>query len=168
MVSIPAVCDNCGRMFPSGLGMSGNARVFVYGSKSGPCPYCGSMGSIPDGLYRDIDNVINYIADSNYSLEELVKLRNMLLHGFNENFNFQELTEETEKNGFSISDLLPQNREEARSDIFSIIQIILAVLGILIPLLMSNRESANVEINKEQVIEYIYNNPEEFKRMDDK
>lgn len=33
---------------------------------------------------------------------------------------------------------------------------------------MSNRESANVEINKEKVIEYIYNNPEEFKRMDDK
>ncbi len=28
------------------------ARVMVAGSKSGPCPKCGSMGSIPDGLYE--------------------------------------------------------------------------------------------------------------------
>lgn len=49
---VPAVCDMCRTMFPSGIHMGLGSGVRMVGNKSGPCPRCGSMGSIPDGYYE--------------------------------------------------------------------------------------------------------------------
>jgi hypothetical protein len=49
---IPAVCDRCGEVFPSGIALGPGAGATVIDSKSGPCPRCGDWGSIPNGAYR--------------------------------------------------------------------------------------------------------------------
>ncbi|MGN6664013.1 MAG: hypothetical protein ACTHK6_07415 [Solirubrobacterales bacterium] len=49
---IPAVCDDCGQVFRSGMALGPGAGATVIDSKAGPCPHCGGWGSIPNGAYR--------------------------------------------------------------------------------------------------------------------
>ena len=49
---IPAVCDHCGTVFPSGIALGMGASVRIEDVGAGPCPKCGGRGSIPDGLYE--------------------------------------------------------------------------------------------------------------------
>jgi hypothetical protein len=51
-VPLPAICDTCGSSFNSGIAAAPGVRGLVLaGNKSGPCPNCGGLGSIPDGTY---------------------------------------------------------------------------------------------------------------------
>ena len=68
--SIPAICDSCGAVFPSGIAASGIVR----GNKSGPCPACGGMGSVPDGTYQTVGNVIRLLAGPQKTVNQLRSL----------------------------------------------------------------------------------------------
>lgn len=57
MFKLPAICDNCNTVFPSGFGMGAGATMFSMNNKSGPCPKCGGIGSLPNGIYEVIDEV---------------------------------------------------------------------------------------------------------------
>ena len=52
MVQAPAICDDCGMTFASGFEFGGTGSVVMTGNKSGPCPACDGMGSVPDGTYH--------------------------------------------------------------------------------------------------------------------
>lgn len=162
MPYIPAVCENCGRLFPSSFYAESVTNLTISNVSVSPCPYCGAVGHIPDGTYNVVNNVIDYFANSNYSADELIKLRSILIQGISRNKSNTDIVTETEKAGYDLKDLLPRNREEARNDMVALIQIILAILGILIPILMSNQDNTS-ELNADQVIEYINENPDEFK-----
>lgn len=45
-------CKRCGLLFASGIGMEGNATVYLQGNIS-ECPYCGAMEQVPDGTFRN-------------------------------------------------------------------------------------------------------------------
>ncbi len=62
MPAVPAICDNCGAVFGSGNWMEGGSAHMV-GNKSGPCPNCGAMGSIPDGFYEFIGQTLRIVSD---------------------------------------------------------------------------------------------------------
>jgi hypothetical protein len=69
----PAVCDNCRTVFPSGFAFGpGVANVQMTGNKSGPCPNCGGMGSVPDGVYNTLDDTLNIV--STWSPERIAHL----------------------------------------------------------------------------------------------
>jgi hypothetical protein len=61
MPNLPAICDDCGTMFPSGFVMENCTNISLSGNKSGPCPSCGGMGSIPDGVFNVLGNVIEIL-----------------------------------------------------------------------------------------------------------
>jgi hypothetical protein len=61
-VVAPAICDKCGTIFPSGFAFEKGASATIVGSKSGPCPNCGGMGSIPDGLYEFVGETLNIVS----------------------------------------------------------------------------------------------------------
>jgi hypothetical protein len=64
MARAPAVCDNCGTVFPSGYEFGpGVSGIYMEGNKSGPCPNCGEMGSVPDGLYDFTGETLRIISD---------------------------------------------------------------------------------------------------------
>lgn len=69
----PAVCDNCGTVFPSGFAFGpGASNIRMSGNKSGPCPKCGGMGSVPDGVYDTLGDTMNIV--STWSSDRIIRL----------------------------------------------------------------------------------------------
>lgn len=71
MATLPAVCDRCNAVFPSGFGGGGGATMIMYGCRSGPCPECGAMGSVPDGEYSLHETLIKFLSGPQSSYEKL-------------------------------------------------------------------------------------------------
>lgn len=49
LVNLPAVCDACGSIFPSGFAIRGGGSNNFSRNLAGPCPGCGGMGRVLDG-----------------------------------------------------------------------------------------------------------------------
>lgn len=83
MKTVIAICDNakCGALFtaPNLMNISGNARIQFKGAKLGPCPNCGSYGSVPDGIYGLIDEAIELTEGPKESFEILQQIQKLLL-----------------------------------------------------------------------------------------
>lgn len=75
MPDVPAVCDRCGTAFRSGISMGVGASAQLIGNMSGPCPRCGSMGTIPNGYYAAASETSLLKAAS---LDELRRMLNAL------------------------------------------------------------------------------------------
>lgn len=165
MIDIPAVCKNCGNIFPSGMAVENvrNIRISDFRSQ---CPNCNAMGVVPDGIYNVVNDTIDYIANHNYSTEELVRFRNMFQSALEEDMSYEELNQEASKQNLSLSDILPQDGEQLRTDIKWFIGIIIAVLSLLVSYSNRNATTEVETIDSEDVIQYIYDNPEEFDFVD--
>lgn len=156
MIDLPAICDNCGMVFRSGIAGGGGATITMVNSKAGPCPNCGAVGSIPDGTYRLIENVIEVLSAPQRTVKELERLSATLENARNRKYSSQQLEEEIKKEApelSSLTELLPKTKEEKRSDVKYFITTILAVLNIIIPLMNNNTQE---QIQPTQVINQIY------------
>jgi hypothetical protein len=80
MAMTPAICDSCGAIFGSEGFISGTGatNITITGSKVGPCPNCGGMGSIPDGVYGLQDDTLKVIQASGTSPDTLQSLIGLL------------------------------------------------------------------------------------------
>lgn len=76
MFNLPAICDNCGLNFPSGFVIGSGAQLITTNSISGPCPNCGGMGRIPDGIYEVVSDVESILKIDNG--EQIFKLQRIL------------------------------------------------------------------------------------------
>lgn len=59
----PAICDNCGTVFPSGFALGPGVSASMTGNTAGPCPNCQGSGTVPDGLYEFVGDTLNIITD---------------------------------------------------------------------------------------------------------
>lgn len=155
MVSLPAICDNCGLIFNSGIAGSGGGTITITGSKAGPCPRCGGMGSIPDGTYRMIENIVEVLSAPERTLEELRKLSNYIDQANDGKMSVSELSEKTKEEIPSLGPFLdwivPRNREEK----FNFGMIILStILPIIISALMNSKPAPQIKV--ETIINNIY------------
>ena len=76
MPMIPAICNICGTPFPSGfLLMEGAQHTTFTNCGAGPCPKCGGMGHIIDGIYDFIGNSIRVIQNNGYNRTRIVLFR---------------------------------------------------------------------------------------------
>lgn len=79
MAMTPAICDSCRAIFGSEGFIGGTGtNITITGSKVGPCPNCGGMGSIPDGVYDLQDDTLKVISASGTSPETLQSLIGLL------------------------------------------------------------------------------------------
>jgi hypothetical protein len=80
MAMVPAICDSCGAIFGSEsfIGGSGAKDITLIGNKVGPCPNCGGMGSIPDGVYDIQDDTLKVIRAAGTSPQTLQSLIGLL------------------------------------------------------------------------------------------
>lgn len=75
---LPAVCPDCGAVFPSGFGLGSAAHMVVEGCRSGPCPGCGGVGLVPDGAYTIVEQVLAYSRDADMSREQMLATTQLL------------------------------------------------------------------------------------------
>lgn len=80
MALIPAICDSCGAIWGAEgfIGGTGATNITITGSKVGPCPNCGGMGSIPDGVYDIQDDTLKVIKASGTPPDTLQNLIGLL------------------------------------------------------------------------------------------
>lgn len=153
-MNLPAICNKCGIVFDSSFELSGNISIIMEGCSSGPCPKCGSMGSIPNGMYKFINGVLSLLNSDNYSRSDLIYLTNELKKIKDNRSSIDEVALELEENSpkFSqILELLPKNREEKRSDLQFWISTIISVIMLFISI-----KPSTPSINIEQVINVMY------------
>jgi uncharacterized protein YecA (UPF0149 family) len=77
MPFVPAICSNCQLIFPSGFGSLGTIHATFVGCSAGPCPKCGGVGTILDGVYHSVGDTVSLIshnADQLRRLAEVVRL----------------------------------------------------------------------------------------------
>jgi hypothetical protein len=74
MPAVLAVCDTCGTAYPSAIAIENSVDVRIRNVRSGPCPVCGSVGTVPDGRYDATKNSIYIMATSAKSVQSLQQL----------------------------------------------------------------------------------------------
>lgn len=77
MPIIAAICDGCGTVYSFGITLVDPATRAMAGHTTGPCPRCGAMGTVPDGLYdifRDIFGILARTPREGLSLWRLAAL----------------------------------------------------------------------------------------------
>ena len=131
MPEMPAFCDNCGTVFGSGFVFENCRSVTLKGNRSGPCPKCGGMGSIPDGVYDITENAIKLLQGSVKTVQQLHKLSVVLAEAQKRKLSkeqVQENIQQTVPELQNFASVLPQTR----SELYGFIGILLAAIGLMI------------------------------------
>lgn len=154
MPAIPAFCDNCGTAFPSGFFMDNCAEVTMTGCKSGPCPKCGSQGSVPDGVFRIMGNVIKILDAPRKTVEQFAKYTMVLHQARAENLDREQVKARIEEELPELSGLssyLPKTRTE----LYAFLTLLLAFIATVAPMLKDDEnEDVNIIINN--TVEQVY------------
>jgi hypothetical protein len=124
MPSIVLECQNCFKLFPSGINMRPGASATIIGCKS-RCPYCGSWENIPDGNFKmTLDGVLEIIKTSANPLKDL----NEILDGLNKAKRGQDFSKNPRKD--VIEQFLKNNKYK--------IGILIVIIKIIIQLLIKD------------------------------
>lgn len=79
MMRIPAICDKCSTIFPSGFAIENSVNMQLNDCKSGPCPSCGGIGTVPNGVYSEFNNFLSVVkSDDGTDIDKLFKILNGL------------------------------------------------------------------------------------------
>ncbi len=68
--NIPAICDSCGLIFPSGIGAGLQSKVELEGNRS-RCPRCNKMASIPNQIVRILQDGIEVFKSDDFTIDVL-------------------------------------------------------------------------------------------------
>jgi len=152
MPEMPAFCDRCGTVFGSGFVFENCSNVSLSGNQSGPCPSCGGMGSIPDGIYDITGSAIKLLQGSVKTVKQLQQLTVILIEAQKQSFTkeqIQESIQQTVPELLSFSSVLPQTR----SELYGFIGIIIAAIALLITAYGTFKDDSMPEQDIEQIIE---------------
>lgn len=160
MPVIPAICDNCGTLFNSGFYFENVRQVTLSGNKSAPCPNCGGVGSIPDGLYNFLDDSVELISGPKSSKDNLTKLVEFIKRAKDQGKDFDEIKNEFSKefNEFkSLADFFPKNRTE----LYSFLTVLIMVITLVIESSKEETVIVNTGLSKPQIEQLVNTSIEE-------
>jgi hypothetical protein len=152
MPAVPAFCDTCGTVFNSGVFVENSREVSFAGNRSGPCPKCGGMGHVPDGVFNFIGNTIEILSAPERTRAELMRLAEILRQAKERSETKEQVAERIEKEvpGLAkLADLLPSNRGE----LYGFLGVVLAAAQLLSQ--GEKTPQAPVTVNVTQVIEQV-------------
>ena len=130
MGPIPAVCNNCGTIFPSPQG-GGNVRMVMKNCRAGPCPQYGGYGTIPDGLYDFASKTLNLVKNANARPERVEEIIAILLGLKRDNADNEIVRNSINKNVpelSSLSSVLPRTRSELYAFLAAIVVILTFII----------------------------------------
>jgi hypothetical protein len=133
MPLMPAICDNCGAVFSSGvMGNDGALHTTFVNCTASPCPRCGGTGHIPDGIYNFIGNTIELLSGPQRTIDELKILAELLNKARRDKYSPQKLNEEIEKELPQFSSLLQKFLPKTKAEFYAFIGLILTAITIMI------------------------------------
>ncbi|MRX52361.1 hypothetical protein GJU41_00125 [Bacillus idriensis] len=153
MVHVPAFCDNCGNIFPSGMVFQGASfNVTLTRSKS-RCPSCKQWARIPEGVFNFYNNAIEVLQGTEETVKDLQKLYMIIQNASKLETLPQDVKQEIQKEVPKLSFLaryLPKNAKELSAYLYGIGAIINGLTGGNIEI------KPHIEINpKTEIIEDI-------------
>ena len=129
MPIVPAFCNTCGTAFNSGFFVENSTNIRFAGNTSGPCPNCGGMGHVPDGLFNFIGDTIEILSAPDRTTHELISLTKILkeARAKSETKAQVESRIKNELPGLSLlAKLLPENKNE----LYGFLSVVLAALAL--------------------------------------
>lgn len=150
MPAVPAFCDTCGTVFNSGFFVENSRGIHFAGNRSGPCPKCGGMGHVPDGVFNFIGNTIEILSAPERTHAELMRLAEILRQANERSDTKEQVAERIAKEvpGLArLAGLLPSNRGE----LYGFLGLVLAAAQ----LLSQGEKAPQVTVNVTQVIEQV-------------
>lgn len=151
---LPAICDTCLTVWdPHAFNISGATNVHIEDVTVSPCPKCGGVGHIPDGIYSATTDTITVLVATAQSARSLAALAGVLQRAREQHANAEQVARllEEEKS----TDLKPMatvvRRLPKRLDVKYWIGITLAVIAIL----QAQASDRKIETIESQV-EHIY------------
>lgn len=132
MAIVPVFCDSCGSVWgaPNLIAGSGG-HIQMTGSKAGPCPVCGGMGTIPDGVYDLIDDTLA-VAESEQirpdTLQSVIKLLEAAARG---EMTPEEALEKTEAEAPALASVIGDYLKQ-KAPAASWLSLIVAILSALL------------------------------------
>lgn len=159
MPMMPAICETCGTMFPSGIVIENSYNITFSGNRAGPCPQCGGMGAIPDGVYDFIGDTIKVLAGSHRSVEDLRRLRTIVRDARRDHRPITEVTQaikdEDPELGSVIERLvLPRNAGE----FYAFLAFLVATITLILTMRQQPAATTNVDIDINQHIDKVVEN----------
>lgn len=158
MIAMPAICDTCDTIFPSGF-FTGNGRRHFIGCTSGPCPTCNGMGHVPDGSYSIMEDTIEILSAPERSISELMRFSEILNAAQSQNLSVEQVVQEIQSTTPSLSPLLSFMRKE---DFRFWLTTMISILSLVVTISNSNNSTeqdssdSQPQIEIEQVINHIY------------
>jgi len=140
MTIIPAFCESCGMAFSSGCVAAPGASVRFEGVCSGPCPGCGKMGIIPDGLYQFTNDAIRIITSAK-SKNQTQKLIEILNNSRKRNATANDISKSIREEAPTFTPLASLI-ETIKKDLWSFIAVIIAIIT-----LYQNNSPPQITIN---------------------
>ena len=156
MPSVPAFCDTCGTAFNSGIFVENSSNITFRGNRAGPCPSCGGMGHVPDGVFNFIGNTIEILSATQRTVSELMGLARILREARARAETKEQVTARIEKElpAFSLlARLLPENK----SELYGFLGVILAAIALYTQ--SPEKSPSQTTININQVVQQIIIEP---------
>ena len=144
-IRLPAICDDCTRVFPSGF--AGGRNITVVGCSSGPCPHCGGMGSIPDGIYSTVENVLHVVSVEAAGTSQIQRLIAILRSSREENADSAAVAQHIRNDVpelAAVADALPRTRPE----LYAFIALIILILGFLCDRCSAGSEQTTISVDE--------------------
>ncbi|MEC1650107.1 SEC-C metal-binding domain-containing protein [Bacillus vallismortis] len=161
MPELPAVCDNCNAIFRSGFVIE-NSTATLMNNKVGPCPRCGSVGSVSEGVFNFIENTIEILSAPERTIHELQQFNELLQSAKNKSVTFEQVEDKVYQETpqfVGILESLPKIKKEKSADFHVWIQTLAAITSLVLPWFKEENPSPpKIEVN--QVINHIYESDE--------
>lgn len=157
-MNIPAFCDNpnCGGVFSSGIVVTNGSNITLVGNKSGPCPRCGSMGHIPDGVFNFLGDTIEILSAPKTTIEELSSLSKILKEAYEQKLSSEQVAKRIEQDVPNLSKLNRFFKEQ--SGWINFLQLLMTAATLIYAIKSSNANNTTIDnnITINQVIEQTY------------
>jgi hypothetical protein len=129
---IPVFCDahKCGTIWFDQSIFGGPGTIVVEQCKAGPCPSCGSFGTIPDGTYNPVSGFINKIGDWQRIAFALMAIRDAIADGSNINDIKKKIAADPVA-AFALRNFVPKDLKELQT-LFIIIGMFLAACKVFV------------------------------------
>ena len=151
IASIPAVCDVCHTVFPTGFAIGENAATTFENCRAGPCPVCGGYGSVMEGTFTLIGDALRFLA-KDASADEVRRLREHALRARDTDASSTDFANAVSGDpslaGFG-EWIKSVTAIKTPSEFYAFIGMLLSVLSIILPML--TQQSPPPSISEKQI-----------------